>query len=779
MDELNETIFQQLEFLEESAANTTGPWRVKAVGITLDQVNKNRRLYPLNVAQAAVNDANQRIQAGENIDGKIEHPDFPDLNGTAFNWTRLGIEDKQIILEGYLLGTDAGRNLRAMHKGKMNIRLSQRAGGDSVVKGGYSEVTKFRIFGYDATGNPSDDAAGITILESNQSTNNGGNPTVDELQQQIKEFIDAQAGTFIRFDESTRSRMARAVKSQKPTSFDEAKQLLESQAGDYDAILESAKLNRDSTVERLQAEKALLEEEQNRREVDEYLTEQVKEADYPKSLEESYLAAVKAAKPANLEEAATVLEEQRKIFDPLAANMVLAGRGMNRARVTGSVIEKETGYPEFAKVSFEIGQKLEESHRGTVRDFSSPQTPSERLTANVLKLYDQKFGVKMHEESRLYESETTSDLNIQFSAIRAVIAEVYPALIAPMVYDFQTAKNSPENIGYEVFVGEDGYTKTVTDEDFNSGAFTDGQSDWIQLDNTFIQPGTVVVNVDGGGALITDDGTNYVVDYAKGQIKMLDGGSSDANVAAATAYEIDYVSTQIAKGENVPIEEAKLQIIWKNLGAQAIRLATDITKEAMIYGRSQAGWDPVTRTIASLAQQVRSKIDESIFYLGLSASLSVANNQAASVNIDADTAADDLIKAVGKAKVKVSNRGYTPTGVVCSATIADIMSNSEQFSQAGGRADSGLNSNGSIGRVKGLPVYEVEGGNYPDDFMQVVNRELVIHRVFVPMGIEGPIQSIDPATGKLLPAKKYYIEEFSGSDTPVHEKSSHVKLTTS
>ncbi len=479
-EQLNETVFDRLEFLEESAAaNPAGPWKVKAIGITLDEVNGNRRLYPLAVAQTAVDDANRRLQEGENIDGKIEHLDFPDLTGTAFNWLNLGIENKKIILEGYLLGTDAGRNLRAMHKGKMKIRLSQRARGDTVNAGGYRKVTAFKIFDYDATGNPSDGQAGVTILESTQD----GGSNMSELAQQISEFIDAQAGTYARFDESTRARLARAVKKQKPGSFDEAKQLLEAQAGDYDTLLETAKLKRDSTVQRLEAENAELQAGQNQREVEVYLAEAVKEAKYPKHLEEAYLAAVQAGKPETVERAKELLEEQRAIFDPLAANSTLQAKGFGRVNVLGPVIEKETGFPEFAKVAYALGQKLEESNQGQLWDVRKPQTQGQRLAARVLALYDQRFGNQLLEEARLFEAETTSDLAIPFSMVRAVVAEAYPALAAAQVFDFQTATKDPEKIGYEVFTGETGYSGSVTDEDFNSGAFStiDGISCFLQI----------------------------------------------------------------------------------------------------------------------------------------------------------------------------------------------------------------------------------------------------------------------------------------------------------
>ena len=76
------------------------------------------------------------------------------------------------------------------------------------------------------------------------------------------------------------------------------------------------------------------------------------------------------------------------------------------------------------------------------------------------------------------------------------------------------------------------------------------------------------------------------------------------------------------------------------------------------------------------------------------------------------------------------------------------------------------------GGVKGLPIYM--STEFPDGYIQIVNRELVAHRVMQPMTIYGPFPSYD--NGLLVAQDQYYMEEFNGSYVPVPEKTSYVKV---
>jgi hypothetical protein len=124
--------------------------------------------------------------------------------------------------------------------------------------------------------------------------------------------------------------------------------------------------------------------------------------------------------------------------------------------------------------------------------------------------------------------------------------------------------------------------------------------------------------------------------------------------------------------------------------------------------------------------------------------------------------------------VKIANRYYEPTAVVLSMTNSDRVANWEGFTAAGKRPDADLNANGYIGRLKGLACFETT--EFPDSHILVVNRELVMHRVFQPMQLRGPFPSYDQATAQLLAADQYYAEEFNGTVAPVPGKGAYVVI---
>ena len=203
----------------------------------------------------------------------------------------------------------------------------------------------------------------------------------------------------------------------------------------------------------------------------------------------------------------------------------------------------------------------------------------------------------------------------------------------------------------------------------------------------------------------------------------------------------------------------------------ADRLATQITKEAIVFSRSQLGYDAVTRTLGNLARLLRRKIDKDILWKGLTYALKQANNSGGTWTATSDQISV-LANYIGIAKVKVHNRNYMPTGILMSVTNADRLSNWTDGFKRDGFPSATLNAAGFAGGVKGLPIYM--STEFPDGYIQIVNRELVAHRVMQPMTIFGPFPSYD--NGLLVAQDQYYMEEFNGSYVPVPEKTSYVKV---
>ena len=263
------------------------------------------------------------------------------------------------------------------------------------------------------------------------------------------------------------------------------------------------------------------------------------------------------------------------------------------------------------------------------------------------------------------------------------------------------------------------------------------------------------------------EGTDYVIDYVHGKIMALTGGA----ITGGAVLHVDYTYDAIGKGELAAIERAKIQLSSQVLTCTADRLAAQISREAVVFSRSQLGWDATTRTLMALVQQIRRLIDKGLFYNALTAALQVANNSGGTWTSASDTLTD-LVEKVGVARVKVANRYYQPTALIMSVTNSDRVANWDGFTAAGSRADAAMDANGYVGRLKGLPVFETT--EFPDNYILAVNREVVMHRILEPMVLKGPFPTY--SGDKLVAAEQYYVEEFNGTIMPVPEKAAYVKI---
>jgi hypothetical protein len=280
----------------------------------------------------------------------------------------------------------------------------------------------------------------------------------------------------------------------------------------------------------------------------------------------------------------------------------------------------------------------------------------------------------------------------------------------------------------------------------------------------------VTVTSDPAGTTYVE-GTDYVINYADGKIKALAAGSIGTNDLL-----VDYSYSSIRNGEMQPIERVKTTLAYKTIEAAADRLADQISREAIVFSRSQLGWDAVARTMANLVRQMRRKIDQGLLYMAFSAVKGIASNSTPAWTIGAtqdDLAA--LYALLGNAAVIVANRFYEPTFYLASFTNTDRLSNWEGFKRDG-FPQSLLNAAGFAGMVKNRPVFA--STEFPDTLWITGNRELVQHRVFQPLRIFGPFATYDVSggTSKLVAADQYYAEEFNATESLVHEKGAFVPV---
>jgi hypothetical protein len=787
--------------LEESTEGQ--PRYISGIGLTADVVNANGRRYPTPVIVEALRELQGHLHesAGQGrliVVGEAEHPSDKSQRAqfleTIVNWNdghvRFNESTRQVELRGRLLETQKGKDALAIMEGGVLPAISMRGYGHSefVKESGHTveEVSKLIITGFDlvAPGENSDPNAGVTVLETRREKVNMEPEELLELLQEsgfvdtLTQTLRQELQTAMKADDKARKEKALREALEIGDDDDLVEAVLKKLA---DRPVESKKLDAlvrqtlgigdtDDLQEALTARNQRLqelEEADRQREVTAYIEKEISGLKYPDWLKAEMTTAIKALGPKSIEEAKAAIAGRRKEYDAIMSRLELAAMGhQDGLRVLGPVLERETGVPQFALVAHSLTEALVRSGKALERDFRKPVTVNERFTARMLERFDQLHKHHLIQEAKLFEeAEQTTDLNLPYSVSRTIIAEAFPKLVAIGVFDVDMMETSPTYIFFESYSGETGYTVSVTDE-----AVTSDEDAWVDLDYKRITPGTVVVEPDGGGAAYTE-GDDYVVDYAGGRFKALSTGT----IGDGTALDVDYDYTAIRKGEMAAIERGKGALSRKSIEAAADRLATEISREAIVFSRSQIGWDATTRTLAMLIKQIQRKIDQGVFYMGLAAALSVANNSGGTWDHAANTV-ETLVEYLGIAKVKVANRFYEPTGVVLSLTNSDRLANWEGFTAAGQRPDSDLKAEGYVGRVKGLPAFE--STEFSDDYLLVANRELVFHRVYQPMQLRGPYPSYDVAggTSKLVAADQYYVEEFNATEAPVDEKGAVVRV---
>ncbi len=731
---LTETIEQALT-LTESAADAGGPRKIKAIGITADVVNGNGRRYPRRVLAEAVARLNGHLHESNGqgqfiATGEAEHPS--DKGGrasileTVVKWQAASLDSAgKVLLEGVILPTAKGRDVQVLVENGVPIGVSMRGYGSSraIQLDGETvqEVTELTIRGFDLVAQPSDPNG--AIVEAQQ---------VDSKQQEAPKVTEEEKRAL---EEAQRKQLEELAEARK-------------------ALAEQAK-----ALEEAQKAQAELAERKRQEEIAAAITEATKELKYGDAMNATFVESVKAAKPADVADVKRIVEAKRVEYDAIMAAASLASKGKGAVEVKGPVFERETGQPEYTRAAWELTESLTKAGEGKHMSKERAQTPAGIYTARVLERFDKLNQQRLLAESRAFdEAEQTSDLNLPYSVARMIIEQAYPELVAANVYDFGVTDMAPAKIYYESYTGETGAAPAVVDE-----AVSASTTAWFGVANKRLQPSTVTVKHTSGSPTYVE-GTDYLVDYEEGKFWVL------ATITNAQSLKISYTYDAFRKGEMVEIERAKNALTSAQLDIAADRLAMQISTEAIVFSRSQLGYDAVTRTLGNLARLVRRTIDKGVLYKGLAASLKQASNSGGTWTSGSD-ALDLFVKYIGVAKVKVYNRFYVPTSIVMSVTNSDRLSNWDGF-KVTGFDNATLGSAGFVGQVKGLPVYA--SPEYPDTYAQVVHRELIAHRIFQPMTFKGPFPSYN--NGKLQGADQYYAEEFNGSMITVEQKTSHVKI---
>lgn len=778
--------------LGETVDTKTGARKITGYGITADVVNANERRYPRAVLQAALDEATLRKgQLGARaVVGEDSHPSDKGQRAqwleTIIRWDAWSIEpDGRTKVEGVIVPTSKGLDAITLLEHEVFPGLSQRAWGyaEVVTENGrqIEEITEIHITGYDTVMEPSDPNGALLTIESARrprrapaapptrtAQSAAGGPAVEDDEITIEQLKD-------RYPEQVKQLLSESDQARRDAKFAELRQryLLDEAA---DKARAEAKAEGDKRIKELeeaaaktQAELAQLQEAEQRRAINAHIAEKVGALKgYSEAAKASLIADVQEDKPATTEAADALITRRQKVLDAALSQAALgtmgyapAGQARPGLQIVGPVIETAGNTPEFARPALLLTEAMRQ--RGYIAPRPAADAPRSRadvLTEQVLARFDALHQRKLMAEARqIEEAETTADLSLPYSAARVVIAETTPLLVAAMIFDVATTDVNPSLVFYETFSYETGGQPTVTDEDVTADL-----NGWVALANKRVNVGSVVVT--NSGATVTYvEGTDYVIDYGEGKLMAL------ATITDNQALKVDYTYQAMRKGEMQPIERGKVSLAHVTLTAAADRLATQISREAIVFSRSQLGWDAVTRTINALIERIRRKIDTDLMMTALQQVLQVPSNSGGTWTASSDTLAA-LVAKIGVAKQKVAARNFEPTFILMSGTNADRLTNPENNFHIFGAAGITMGADGRL-QVKGLPIYS--SNNFRDDFILLGNRELVQHRIYQPMTIMGPYPTYS-SDGELIAAEQYYVEEFNGNVTPIKTKGAYVKV---
>lgn len=752
--EIRELTEGRLELLplSEGEGTNNGGRRVRAIGITADVVNANRRIYPRAVLSAAVADLNTHLteSAGQGrlvLTGESEHPSVkggrPNLLETVVKWSTAEMSTEgQVMLEGTIVPTSKGRDILTLIEHGVPLGVSMRGYGhsESADQAGkrVERVKELRITGFDFVAEPSDPYARLIESKMEKTMNDdvavkpteeARNPEKELLQREIEEGKKAKADLEKAQIELTETRKAAE---------------------------ELANMKRAAAV-------------------DNAITESTKDLKYGEDLNRLFVEAVRAAKPDSPDAVTTLVEAKRKEYDAIAATEKLGKMG----KPTGTTIEKvrtgfeeATGLPEFLYPAHRVTERLIQFSEAKRRKSDGDNlTPAEMYTKAYIEAFDTVHRRALMEEARvlreLEEAGQLSDLNLPYSVNRAIVMEAVPSLVSLSVFDFGLAETSPTRVYFEAYTGESGSFATVTDE-----TYTADHDTWVNLANKRVRAGTLVVELGGTGTTRTEY-TDYVVDYANGRVMILSTGI----IADAADLDITYTYEAVRGGELSAIQRGKGALTFQTIELFADRLATEISDEAITFASTQLGWDARARTVGMLIREIREMIDSGIMRLGIAQAHIAANSGGTWVS--ATDPLSDLVEKIGVAKVTIQNDYYTPTAVLMSVTNADRLSNWDGYTASGARAVSregaGLLGAGDTGlTVKALPVFA--STEMPDTKILILNRELVQHRVLTskPMTLKGPYPSF--SSNKLVASEQWFVEEYNQTVALLANKGAYVTV---
>lgn len=170
---------------------------IEGIFMQADSKNRNGRIYPKAVMEAAVDRyVTEQVSKGRAV-GELNHPEGPTINldKVSHKITELRWEGNNVVGKAQILDTPMGQIVKGLMEGGVQLGVSSRGMGSLVQKGGVNVVNKdFQLATVDIVQDPSAPEAFVNgIMEGVEWIWDNGILKAQEIEQfetEINEALD-------------------------------------------------------------------------------------------------------------------------------------------------------------------------------------------------------------------------------------------------------------------------------------------------------------------------------------------------------------------------------------------------------------------------------------------------------------------------------------------------------------------------------------------------------------------------------------------------------------
>ena len=124
-------VYEALEYVSEEGKDGTTNYKIRGIFMQAEQMNRNKRTYPLSVLESEVKRYNKEYVNKNRAFGELGHPDGPTVNldRVSHMITKLDQEKNDFVGEAKILNTPNGKIVRELISAGATLGVSSRGMG--------------------------------------------------------------------------------------------------------------------------------------------------------------------------------------------------------------------------------------------------------------------------------------------------------------------------------------------------------------------------------------------------------------------------------------------------------------------------------------------------------------------------------------------------------------------------------------------------------------------------------------------------------------------------